>query len=80
MRRPIVPEFITLDGVIQAPGGKDGDTDAMLRWKTSHKPLVEWNNRGNSGLLEHDFGNQDCVRVASPSPRQIALILPIPGD
>ena len=27
MRKIIVPEFITLDGVIQAPGGADEDTD-----------------------------------------------------
>jgi hypothetical protein len=27
MRKLIVSEFITLDGVIQAPGGKDEDTD-----------------------------------------------------
>ena len=27
MRKLIVSEFITLDGVIQAPGGKDEDRD-----------------------------------------------------
>lgn len=27
MRKIIVAEFITLDGVIQAPGGEDEDTD-----------------------------------------------------
>ena len=27
MRKIIVAEFITLDGVIQAPGGADEDTD-----------------------------------------------------
>jgi hypothetical protein len=27
MRKIIVAEFITLDGVIQAPGGPDEDTD-----------------------------------------------------
>ncbi len=27
MRKIIVSEFITLDGVIQAPGGEDEDTD-----------------------------------------------------
>jgi dihydrofolate reductase len=32
MRKLIVSEFITLDGVIQAPGGKDEDTDGGFEY------------------------------------------------
>lgn len=28
MRKPIIAEFITLDGVIQAPGGENKDTES----------------------------------------------------
>jgi hypothetical protein len=32
------------------------------------------------GLLEHDFGNQHVVGIASPAPGQVAAGAPEPGD
>jgi hypothetical protein len=32
MRKLIVSEFVSLDGVIQAPGGKDEDTDGGFKY------------------------------------------------
>ncbi len=33
MRKIIVSEFISLDGVIQAPGGVDKDTEGGYTWR-----------------------------------------------
>jgi len=40
MRKPIVSEFISLDGVIQAPGGKDEDRDVARRSSTV-RPVLD---------------------------------------
>ena len=32
------------------------------------------------GLLQHDFGDEDVVRIARLAPRQIASVAPIPGE
>ena len=41
MRKLIVAEFITLDGVIQAPGGKDEDTDGgFAHGVTLHREVL----------------------------------------
>lgn len=40
IRKPIVSEFISLDGVIQAPGGKDEDRDVARRSSTV-RPVLD---------------------------------------
>lgn len=42
MRKLIVHEFITLDGVIQAPGGEDEDRDGgFARRRRRQRPRAE---------------------------------------
>jgi len=35
---------------------------------------------GDLRLLEHELGNEDCVRIAGPAPRQIAPVATIPAN
>ena len=32
------------------------------------------------GLLQHDFRNQDGIRITRPPPREVASVFPIPGQ
>src|SRR4029450_8036568 len=41
MRKLIIAEFITLDGVVQAPGGADEDTDGGFRYGGWSKPYFD---------------------------------------
>lgn len=54
MRKLIVHEFMTLDGVMQAPGGRDEDTEGDFRHGGWTIPY--W----------HDDIGSDDVRVISP--------------
>jgi dihydrofolate reductase len=49
MRKLIVSEFITLDGVIQAPGGKDEDTDGGFEYGGWTWPY--WHDDMGKGFL-----------------------------
>src|SRR5256885_6338847 len=44
--RIIVSEFISLDGVVQAPGGKDEDTDGEFRHGGWSMPLFDPESMG----------------------------------
>ena len=37
-------------------------------------------DRGDLGLLEHEFGDEDCVRIASPAPGKIAAVAAVPAQ
>src|SRR5437879_2353757 len=45
------------------------------------KPLVVIrNDSGDLSLLEHEFGNQDGVRIARLSPREVAAVAAKPAE
>ena len=45
----------------------------------SAEPLVIIRNHGGDlRLLEHELGNEDCIRIAGPAPREIAPTPTIP--
>jgi dihydrofolate reductase len=54
MRKLIVSEFITLDGVIQAPGGKDEDRDGGFEHGGWTWPFWHDDIGANFGVLMHD--------------------------
>src|SRR5918912_2381243 len=54
MRKLIVSEFITLDGVIQAPGGKDEDTDGGFQYGGWTWPYWHDDIGANFGALMQD--------------------------
>ena len=45
------------------------------------KPLVIIRNHSRDlRLLQHELGNEDCVRIAGPAPGQIAPVATIPAN
>jgi hypothetical protein len=46
--------------------------------KGGNKTPVIWNNRCDLGLLEHDLGNPNMVRIAGIPPRQLTFFLVVP--
>ncbi len=40
--------------------------------------IIIRDNGGNLGLLEHEFGDEDGVGIASLTPRELAAVLMVP--
>ena len=47
-------------------------------WETAQPLLVIRQNARDLGLLKHELGDEDCVRILSPTPREIAPVFVIP--
>ena len=42
--------------------------------------MIVRDDGGDLRLLEHELGNEDCVRVTGPAPGEIAAVTAIPAD
>ena len=50
----------------------------LNRWKSADPVMIIRNNRIDSCLLQHDFGNPNFVGIRGFSPREVAGMLSIP--
>jgi hypothetical protein len=48
--------------------------------KPAEPPVIIWDYGSDLRLLEHELGNEDCVRMADPAPGEIAAVPAIPAD
>ena len=46
--------------------------------KSAQPLLIIGNDRGDLRLLEHELGDENCVRIAGPAPGEIAPVISIP--
>ena len=58
--------------------GLGGVSKRADRGKPAPPPSIVRHNRGGPGLLEHDFRDQDGVRVARAAPGEIAFVVQKP--
>ena len=47
--------------------------------ETAQPPIIVRNDGSDLGLLEHDFGNENGVRIAGLAPGEIAFAFMEPG-
>lgn len=50
------------------------------RGQALDKALEERDDRGDGGLLKHDLGDPNAIRIFVRAPREVASILPVPID
>ena len=50
----------------------------MDGWENFDPSIIIGNDRVDRGLLEHDLGNPDFIRVFSMAPWQVAFMFGIP--
>jgi hypothetical protein len=48
--------------------------------EAAHPSIIIRNDSGDLGLLQHELGNEDRVRIAGAAPGKIAAVLAIPRD
>ena len=48
--------------------------------ESPHPSFPVWNDGLDLSLLKHDFGDPDGIGIFGPPPRQVAGILPVPGE
>ena len=63
-----------MENIILGGGGQDSDGR-----KAPQPFIIIWNDSRNLGLLEHEFGDENCVGIGGSAPGKITLVPAVPG-
>jgi len=65
---------------VLAHGGGAGSRQRLQRGEALEKGVIVLLDPSHLGLLEHDLGDQDAIRIARPAPGEVASVPPKPSE